>query len=131
MYVDGVILASLRHYLASLTPATNVYSRQPADVLAVLPCVVARSYGGTDLYLNLGARPTIQVDSYADDRRPAAVLADAAASALIEAWRSSYRTPDGVICGVETTARPAEFPDDQAPSGLVRFTATYTLTIRP
>jgi hypothetical protein len=127
LYVDGVILAALRHYL----PGVDVYSKQPADVLAVLPCVVARSYGGSDLYLNLGARPTIQVDSYADDRRPCAVLADQAASALLTAWRSCYRTPDGVICGVETTTRPAELPDDQAPSGLVRFTATYRLTIRP
>jgi hypothetical protein len=127
MYVDGVILAALRHYL----PGTNIYSRQPADVLDVLPCIVARSYGGGDLHLNLAARPSIQVDSYADDRRPAGVLADQAAAALIAAWRNSYRTPDGVICGVTTTARPAEFPDDQAPSGLVRFTATYQLTIRP
>lgn len=131
MYVDGVILASLRHYLAGLDPAPGVYSLQPADALTVLPFVVARSYGGADLYLNLAARPTIQVDSYADDRQPASDLADAAASALIAAWRSSYRTPDGVICGVATTLRPAEFPDDQAPTGLVRFTATYQLTIRP
>jgi hypothetical protein len=127
LYVDGVILAALRHYL----PTTNIYSKQPADVLAVLPCVVARSYGGSDLYLNLGARPSIQVDCYAADRRPAAVLADQVASALLSAWRSCYRTPDGVITNVVTTARPAEFPDDQAPAGLVRFTSTYQLTIRP
>jgi hypothetical protein len=127
LYVDGAILAALRHYL----PTTNIYSEHPADVLAVLPCIVARSYGGSALYLNFAKRPTIQVDSYANDRRPASVLAEAAEQALITAWRSSYRTPDGVICGVETTTLPAELPDDQAPSGLVRFTATYQLTIRP
>jgi hypothetical protein len=78
LYVDGVILAALRHYL----PTTNIYSKQPADVLAVLPCVVASSYGGSDAVPEpREAGPSIQVDCYAADRRPASVLADQVASA--------------------------------------------------
>lgn len=126
MYVAGVLLASLRHYLDE-----DVFSRQPADVVSRMPCVIVRDYGGQDLHLMLGIRPLIQVDSYAETARDASDLADAVVGALNTAWRTGYVTSDGVIAGVGTTSRAAEVREADQPDDLFRWRGSYQLTIRP
>jgi hypothetical protein len=127
VYVAGVLLASLRHYITD----ADVFSRQPADVVARMPCVVVRDYGGQDLHLMLAARPLIQVDSYAETARDASDLADAVVGALNTAWRTGYVTSDGVIAYVNTTSRAAEVREADQPDDLFRWRGTYQLTIRP
>jgi hypothetical protein len=126
VYVAGVLLASLRHYLDE-----DVFSRQPADVVSRMPCVIVRDYGGQDLHLMLGARPLIQVDSYAESARDASDLADAVVDALNTAWRTGYVTSDGVITYVNTTSRAAEVREADQPDELFRWRGSYQLTIRP
>lgn len=103
----------------------------PPDLTDHLPFVVARCYGGTSADPRLVFRASCQVDTYAPARPTAYSVAEAARGALLAAWLNQTVTTSGSIAGFTVTGWPAEVRDPDAPSGLVRYSAQYALTIRP
>lgn len=128
VYVDGLLLAIER---SALAPA-KVFSLQPADLLADMPCVVVKHIpGGTGIDPRFSAsRVSAQLDAYATSKRAAFDLAVAARDALVAAWRAGTRTDFGVIARVLDAPDPAELRLPNQADGFTRYTSTASLIVR-
>mgnify|MGYP000993154302 CR=1 FL=1 len=128
-YVNGLLMAILR---PALTPV-QVGTRYPADLVARLPYLVARNApGGEAVDPRFDTvRAVVQADAYAATASASHDLASDAMDALVAAWRDARVYDQGHLARVEVLSLPAELAFPDAPSGLVRFTASYLLTVRP
>ena len=128
-YVNGLLMAILRPALTS----AQVGTKYPADLTARLPYLVARAVPGGDAVDPRfdTVRAVVQVDAFAATAPASHGLASGAMDALVAAWRNASVFEQGHLARVEVLSLPAELAFPDAPSGLVRFTASYLLTVRP
>lgn len=126
-YVDGILKTILDDALSA-----GVYTLQPARLLELMPCVVAKHIpggGSADIRFS-STRGIVQLDAYHPDKRGAYDLARAAVDALVDAWRRQTQTPDGVIATISSQSDPAELRLPDQAGGFTRYTATLAVTCR-
>lgn len=103
----------------------------PADLMNLLPAVVASRFGGGSIHPALLDRATFSVDAYARTRREAADLAETCRVLLYRAWREQTAHAGASVANYTETAAPFELRSDGQADELYRFNATYSLAIRP
>lgn len=129
VYPDGILMAALR---PQLEPDAGVGTRQPADVMARLPYLVAREVpGGGDTDDRFAQSVSLQLDAYAATARDARRLAGRALVLLRAAQRAQTVTPDGYLAQLTVTAYPAELREPDQPSGFARYVAGCSAIVRP
>jgi hypothetical protein len=91
----------------------KVGANVPADMVTDwLPYIAAKRIGGASVDPANLDRATVSVDCYSGARRTAAEMAEACRTLLYRAWRFELRTAG-------------------QPQDLYRYTATYSLHVRP
>lgn len=128
MFIDGIVLDALRAGLSDL-PASSVGTLERADALAHLPFVVARSISATTIDARFADRHTVQVDAYAATATAAHDLAMRARAALYSAYAAQADFPHGHLSWFDVVTAPVELREADQPSGLSRFTGTYTVIV--
>ena len=124
---QSVLLDVLR---AGMTGVT-VVSERPSDYVQRMPLVHARVIpGGRGIHPRFLFVVTVSVDAYAPDAATAQGLAETARRVLVAAQLAQEVHAQGVLNRVATTQWPSESRDPDQPSGLARYHAKYSLTIR-
>lgn len=103
----------------------------PADLMAMLPAVIASRFGGGSIHPALLDRATFSVDAYASSRRDAADLAETCRVLLYRAWREQTSHAGASVANYVETSGPFELRSDGQADGLYRFNGTYSLALRP
>lgn len=127
---DQLVLDVIR---SALGP-DNVGNFIPADLAEMLPYITAARITGPPRHPRFAGNPTIDVQTWADDRKTASDLAESVRVAFYEAWRTQTVYPSGWISHQRCTSEPANLPltgaAANAPQDLYRFQATYRLVVR-
>ena len=121
--VDDVVLEILRAGGISCGPDN------PPDILAVVPYVVARRYGGAAVDPEHLDRALVQVDAYAVKRRDAADLAETCRVLLYNAWLTQTVYSAGHVTRFAEITAPSKLQTADEPDNLNRYHATYTLHV--
>lgn len=123
--VDDVVRAILA--ASGVTVGANV----PSDLLDRLPYISAKRIGGASVDpVNLD-RALVQVDCWSGARRTAVEMAETCRTLLWRAWRSQTVYAVATVAQFTESTAPFELRTAGQAQNLYRFTATYSLHIRP
>lgn len=114
-----------------LASGVSVMVNTPADLMNLLPAVVASRFGGGSIHPALLDRATFSVDAYASTRREAANLAETCRVLLYRAWREQTVHAGASVARYVETSGAFELRTDGQADELYRFNATYSLYVRP
>jgi hypothetical protein len=104
----------------------------PADMVTDwLPYIAAKRIGGASVDPANLDRATVSVDCYSGARRTAAEMAEACRTLLYRAWRSQTVYAAGTVAHFAEATAPFELRTAGQPQDLYRYTATYSLHVRP
>lgn len=122
---DALTLAVLGDAL----PAASFGTQIPHNLLGRLPFNVVRRFGGAAVDPRFLDRATISVDSWAGTRKGAFDEAAAIRTALRDGVNNA--TPEGHIVAFREVSAPAELRTADQADNVWRFTAIYSLFLRP
>lgn len=127
VYVDGLVKDAV-----TVEDQPAWYTRQPAQLLDLLPCgVIEQIPGGGAVDPRFpSTQSLVQLDAYAPEKREAYDLCKAAVDRLVAAWRTQHVYPDGWISNVEITSDPTEVRERDQPTTFTRYQAIVRLTCR-
>lgn len=127
---DKLVLACLRG--ASATDADHSGTQIPANLLDVLPFVVASRFGGATVDPRFLDRASVDVETWAATRDAAFTAAFACRNALRDAWlNGTVFAGQGHIVHFSETSAPSELRTPDQAESVWRTTATYSLHMRP
>jgi hypothetical protein len=125
---DKLVLAVLR----AAMPAQEFGTQIPADLLDSLPYATAARFGGAAVDPRFLDSATVDVQTWAGDRKEAFDLAAACRNAFRDAWlNGTVYAGIGHISSFREIVGPAELRTADQADGLWRTQATYSLGMRP
>lgn len=116
---------------AALPGGVVVVSSRPADYAQHVPLVHAQVIpGGRDVHPRFLYTAVVSVDAYSANASDASALSESVRRALQSVWSAQSIHAGGSVSSVVTTQWPSQMRDPDLPSGLARYHAKHTLSIR-
>lgn len=138
VYVPLRLLADLDDVVHAILIAggVTVGANIPADLSArIAPAgahyVAARRFGGAAVDPRFLDRGAVSVDVWATTRRAAADVAETCRVLLFTAWRTQTVHAGASISSYGESTAPAELRTDGQPADQWRYSASYSLHVRP
>lgn len=103
----------------------------PAKLVELLPYIAAKRIGGSSVDPANLDRATVSVDCYSGSRRTASEMAEACRTLLYRAWMSQKVYAGGSVAAFSEATAPFEIRTAGEPAGVYRFTATFSIHVRP
>lgn len=125
--MDALVLAILRDAMSGQAFGTQI----PSKLASKLPFVMAVRFSGSAVDPRFLDSATIDVQTWAGDRKEAFDLAFDCRSALMDAWLNATVYPDlGHLTHFREVTGPAELRTPDQQDQIWRTQATYSLTAR-